>query len=118
VTTAPDARIRQAFVGFHVILGLALLWGSIHTILHLGPGDVHATIVGGIEALGAIAFLLPSTLRLGAALLLVSVVGAMLLHALRGEPRPDLLVYAAGVLLVAVHGSAYRNLQLKEQADG
>jgi hypothetical protein len=28
------------------------------------------------------------------------------LHAARGEWRPDLLVYAAGVLLVAVHGDA------------
>jgi hypothetical protein len=29
---------------------------------------------------------------------------AFAVHARRGEWRPDLLVYAAGVLLVAVHG--------------
>ena len=101
-------QIRPAFVGFHLILGLALLWASIHTIVHLGPADLHARIIGGLEAIGAIAFLIPKTLRFGAGLLLVSLLGALLLHAARGEPRPDLLIYAAGVWLVAVHGSAYR----------
>jgi uncharacterized membrane protein YphA (DoxX/SURF4 family) len=101
-------RIRRAFIVFHLILGLALLWGSIHTLLHLGPPDVHARIVGILEAVGALAFLVPATLRLGAGLLLFSLLGAMLLHAAQGEVRPDLLVYAAGVLLVMVHGSGFR----------
>jgi hypothetical protein len=100
----PDSpQLRPAFMAFHLILGLALLWGAIHTVLHLGPTDLHARIVGTIEAVGAVAFLIPWTLRLGAALLLVSIVGAVLLHALQGELRPDLLVYAAGVLLVRFH---------------
>ena len=30
-------RIRRAFLIFHLILGFALLWGSVHTLLHLGP---------------------------------------------------------------------------------
>jgi hypothetical protein len=45
-------RIRQAFAAFHVILGLALLWASIHTVLHLGPGNLHARIIGAIETVG------------------------------------------------------------------
>jgi hypothetical protein len=101
-------RIRQAFVAFHLILGLALLWGSVHTLLHLGPTDLHARIIGTIEAVGSVAFLIPPTLRFGAALLLFSLVGALVLHAAMGELRPDLLVYAAGVIFVAIHGSAYR----------
>jgi hypothetical protein len=38
----------------------------------------------------------------------VSLVGAVLLHTLQGELRPDLLVYAAGVVLVMLHGSAHQ----------
>jgi hypothetical protein len=102
-------RIRRAFIAFHVILGLALLWGSIHTLLHLGPTDGHARIVGTVEAVGALAFLVPATLRLGAGLLLFSLLGAMLLHAAQGALRPDLLVYAAGVMLVMVHGSRFQH---------
>ena len=102
-------RIRRAFLIFHLILGLALLWGSVHTLLHLGPTDPHARIVGSIEAIGAVAFLIPRTLRFGGALLILSIGGAILVHAGMGEWRPDLPVYAAGVVLVIVHGSAYRH---------
>jgi hypothetical protein len=103
-------RIRRAFLIFHVILGLALLWSSVHTVLHLGRTDLHARIIGSTEAVGAVAFLVPRTLRLGAALLLLTLVGAILVHAGQGEWRPDLLVYAAGVGLVTAHGSAYRHI--------
>ena len=102
-------RTRRAFLIFHLILGLALLWGGIHTLLHLAPTDPHARIVGSIEAVGAVAFLVPRTLRFGAVLLLLSIVGAVLVHASMGDWRPDLLVYVAGVVLVTVHGSAYRH---------
>jgi hypothetical protein len=104
-----EESLRRAFVAFHVVLGLALLWGSVHTVLHLGATDLHARYIGSVEALGAVAFLLPKSFRVGAAILLVTLVLAATLHALRGEWRPDLFVYAAGVLLVAVHGPAYRH---------
>ena len=90
-------QIRRAFLVFHVTLGLALLGGSMHTILHLGANDLHALIIGSIEALGALAFLFPRTMPLGAGALLLTVLGALAVHAGRGEWRPDLLVYAAGV---------------------
>jgi uncharacterized membrane protein YphA (DoxX/SURF4 family) len=99
--------VRRAFVAFHLVLGLALLWGSVHTAVHHGASDLHARIIGSVEAIGAAAFLLPRALRFGAALLLLTILGALLIHAARGEFRPDLLVYAAGVLFVAVHGSGY-----------
>ncbi|MGH7497558.1 MAG: hypothetical protein ACREL3_01770 [Gemmatimonadales bacterium] len=103
-------RLRRAFLAFHLVLGLALLWGSVHTVLHLGPTDLHARLIGSVEALGAVAFLVPRTLRLGAAVLLVTLGLAVVLHGARGEWRPDLLVYAAGVMLVAVHGRASEHL--------
>jgi uncharacterized membrane protein YphA (DoxX/SURF4 family) len=98
-------RIRRAFLVFHITLALALLWGSIHTVLHLGGSDLHALVIGITEGVGAIAFLVPRTLRFGAILLLLTLVGAILVHVGRGEWRPDLLVYAAGVALVAIHGA-------------
>jgi hypothetical protein len=100
-----EARLRSTFVAFHLTLGFALLWGSVHTLLHLGEGDPHARVIGGVEALGAAAFLVPRTLRGGAAVLFGTILLAAVIHAARGEWRPDLLVYAAGVLFVAVHGS-------------
>jgi uncharacterized membrane protein YphA (DoxX/SURF4 family) len=105
-----EERLRRVFVAFHLTLGLALLWGGVHTVLDLGATDLHARLIGSIEAIGALAFLVPRTFRGGAALLLLTLLLAVVLHAARGEWRPDLLVYAAGVLLVAVHGPAYRPL--------
>ena len=100
-------RLRYAFLGFHLILGASLLWGSVHTVIHLGPSDLHARVIGSIEALAALAFLIPATLRWGAGLLLLTLLAAAVVHAGRGEWRPDLLVYAAGVVLVGVHGTAH-----------
>jgi hypothetical protein len=105
-----EERLRRAFVAFHLILGLALLWGSADTVLHAGPADLHARVIGTLEAVGALAFLMPRTLRVGALLLLLALGLAMAIHGARGEWRLDLLVDAAGVLLVAVHGPAYRRL--------
>lgn len=111
IRVSSGERLRRAFVAFHLILGLTLLWGSVSTVLHAGPADVHARLIGSIEAVGALAFLVPRTLGLGAVLLLVAVVSAMVIHATRGEWRLDLLVYGAGILLVAAHGPAFRRLQ-------
>jgi uncharacterized membrane protein YphA (DoxX/SURF4 family) len=101
-------RLRYAFLGFHLVLGVSLLWSSVHTVLDLGASDIHAGIIGFIEAVAAVAFLIPLTLRYGAGMLLLILLAATVVHAGRGEWRPDLLVYAAGVLLVGVHGSAHR----------
>ena len=102
-----DARdLRHAFLLFQLVLGAALLWGSVHTVIHLGASDPHALVISSVEALASAAFLVPRTMRAGAGVLLVVIALAFAVHALRGEWRPDLLVYAAGVLLVAVHGDA------------
>lgn len=99
-------QLRHAFLLFHLVLGTALLWGSVHTVLHLGPADPHALVIGTIEAVAAVAFLMRRTMRVGAGVLLVVLALAFVVHATGGEWRPDLLVYAAGVLLVGVHGDA------------
>lgn len=62
-------------------------------------------LVGGFEAVAALLFLAPRTMRLGAVGLLATFAFAFLLHAGRWQFRGDLLVYAAAVGFVAVHGA-------------
>src|SRR6478609_2310182 len=85
-----DARyLRHAFLLFQLVLGAALLWGSLHTVIHLGASDPHALVIGSVEALAAVAFLVPRTMRAGAGVLLVVIALAFVIHALRGEWRAD-----------------------------
>ena len=103
---------RRAFVVFRVVLGASLLYGSVRTLIATNVGAIaHSThdplvaVLAGMEAIGALLFLVPRTLRAGTVLLVVTVGTAFLLHLMRGEPRPDLLVYGAGAVLVAAQGS-------------
>ena len=103
---------RRAFIVFHLVLGLGLLVASIETLVHsVAAENVHShqhlAVVAGIEGIAALLFLIPRTLRLGAVLLVLTIGVAFVLHALRGEFRPDLAVYAAGAWFVFEHGSAW-----------
>ena len=101
-------RLRVAFIVFHFTLGLALLFASVRTVLSAAAGhDVHAVAIGAVEALGAALFLLPWTFAIGGALLLLAIGIATALHAVMGQFRPDLLIYAAGTAFVMVHGSSW-----------
>lgn len=98
-------RLRRMFVLFHVVLGLAVLVGSVLTAWK--GGNPHIRLLGAVEAVGAALFLFPRTVRPGAWLLLLTFGVALVIHITMGEWRGDLLVYAAGVAFVAVHGAAY-----------
>lgn len=107
-----QALLRRSFVAFHLVLGLGLLAGSAETLLHaLSPENLHShqhlAFLAGIEALGAILFLVPRTLRAGPLLLMATLGIAFVAHSIRGELRPDLAIYAAGALLVFAHGSLW-----------
>jgi len=92
-----------------VALALVMGWGALRLVLdaHRGAlnGGVHpriATILGAMELVGALLFLVPWTVRPGAWLLAASLVGATLLHLHTGQaPSPVFLVYAAGIGAVA-----------------
>ena len=105
--------VRRSFITFHLVLGLGLLVASIQTLFHaLAPENRHShqhiALIAGIEAVGAVLFLVPSTLRVGA-LLLVGTIGlAFVVHALQGAWRPDLAIYAAGAWFVYAHGSGWQ----------
>jgi hypothetical protein len=110
-TGSPDRGLARAFRLFHVTLGLVVLVQSVQTVLAarhgtLPAGDrVHALLLGSLEAGAALLFLVPQTMRAGAVLLLAIFAAAFGLHALRGDFALNLLVYAAGVLVVRAHGT-------------
>lgn len=99
--------LRQAFVGFHLTLGVTLFTQSVTAVVDLGRADPHVLVLGWLEALAAVLFLVPRLMRVGAVLLLGSLAAAIAIHATRGQFPGALPVYAAGVIFVAVHGSAF-----------
>ena len=108
----PSRSLLRAFVLLWWTLGVALLIGSLHTVrgaLHAGPANPHLALLGGIEAVAAVLFLVPRTLRPGAAGLALTLAVAFLVHVVLHQFRWDLLVFAAAVLFVAVHGSLSRS---------
>jgi hypothetical protein len=107
----PPRALVRSFVAMWWTLGIALLVLSIRTVASaVAPGahDPHAIVIGGLEAVSALLFLVPRTLRIGAAGLLVAIGAAILLHFAGGHFRWDLLMYAAAVQFVAVHGPVTR----------
>lgn len=112
---SPPRPLVRAFLALYVTLGLVVLVESVATVLHAqaggfhGPDRLHAAILGSLEAVAAVAFLVPRAMHVGAAVLLVIFALAFGLHVLQGEPNLVLLVYGAGVLFVRIHGvSGYR----------
>jgi hypothetical protein len=103
--------LRLAFGTFHAVLGGVVLIQSIMTLLHgLHPSDggnahVHAVLVAGVEALGALLFLAGRTVVVGGALMLLTFAVALAVHGL--ATGLTLLVYAAGTAFVMTHGSLW-----------
>jgi hypothetical protein len=66
--------------------------------------DIHAIVVGSIEAMAALFFLVPHTMRLGGYALLGTFGLALVIHGARGQFAGSLLIFAAAVFFVIVHG--------------
>lgn len=108
----PATPLRRAFLAFHLTLGIVVFILSVTTLHHAlrGAGGLpshHLAILAGVEATSAILFLIPVTLRIGGAGLLLTFAAAIVVHVLRGEFPGPVLIYAAGTVLVMVHGSAW-----------
>ena len=105
----PPVGLVRAFVVQWWTVGIVLFYLSLSTAYHgLASGishEPHLVLVGGFEALAALLFLVPRTLRIGASGLLFTFATVSLIHAVRLQFRGDLLVYAAVALSVAVHGA-------------
>jgi hypothetical protein len=104
--------LTSSFQVFHLTLGAVVLVQSVETALVAAPPSSHAGAnphlfaLAVVEALAALLFLVPRTVRVGGWLLLAVFGVAVVAHALRGEIVGTLLVYAAGTLLVMAHGSS------------
>ncbi|MFN8179731.1 MAG: hypothetical protein U0167_17510 [bacterium] len=103
--------LRTAFGAFHVTLGVVVLVQSVLAVMVAArpPADEsvnpHLALVAGVEALGALLFLLGKTVRIGGVMMLATFAAALGVHGIRhGMP---LLVYAAGTIFVMVHGSLW-----------
>jgi uncharacterized membrane protein YphA (DoxX/SURF4 family) len=94
-------------------LGIGVGWESIFTAWTAFP-EVHGSgryaahawirlILGSVETIGAILFLLPQTVRLGGWILVAVFSFAILFHALQGEFNAGLIIYAAATIACVVH---------------
>ena len=103
----PPRHLVVTFLILWWTLGTALFFWSARTVasaLADGAHDPHVALLGAVEALAALLFLWPRTMRAGAAGLLGTFAVAFLLHAHQGQFRAELLVFAAAVAFVAAHG--------------
>jgi hypothetical protein len=103
----PSHRLLRAFVALWWTVGAVILVLSIQT-LRAGLGPSHQlplAVLAGTEAVAALLFLLPQTMRVGAVGLLAVLAVAFVLHLLLREFRWDLLLFSSAVYFVAVHGS-------------
>ncbi len=105
--------LRRSFIIFHLTLALVVLAQSLMTALQ-GDGSggtshvkLFVTALASAEAVAAVLFIVPATLRVGALALLEVFFVALAFHGLHGEFPTTLLVYAAGVFFVMTHGSAF-----------
>ena len=111
----PQTKLSRALVGFRIVLGATLLYGSAATVIVAIVGGVtgggprpSGILIASAEAIGALLLLLPRTRRIGAGLLVLSIGAAFLVHLIRRELRLDLLVYVAGAVLIGVHDASIR----------
>lgn len=99
-------RLQTAFVLFHVTLALVVAQLSVSTLIHAHSGpraNPHLVLLAGAEALAALLFLVPATLRVGGSALLLIFAFAFIFHGLHGEWATQLLIFGAGVWLVMAH---------------
>lgn len=105
----PSRSLVRSFVALWWILGGALLLGSVQTVLAALHGrhgvNPHLVVLGSVEGMAALLFLIPRTLRVGAAGLLLTIAVALVFHFTQHELRWDLVVFGAAVFFVAVHGT-------------
>jgi len=102
------ASQRRAFQLLHLVLGVGLLGTAIETLVRaLHDGGAPLAAVAAITIVAAALFLVPRTVRLGGSVLLVVVLAVLVERLLRGQPRLDLMVFAAGIWFVMVHGAAW-----------
>ena len=114
--------LRRSFMAFHVTLCAVIFIQSIMPLLRsitqhkLEHSNLVVMALASAEAVAALLFLLPATMRWAGAALLAIFGIALTLHAVQGEFPSTLLVYATGVIFVMAHGTAFN--QAKKKSTG
>ena len=106
----PPRPLVCGFLALYFTLGVVIAVQSVQTIVDAQRGYLSghdrapALILGTIETIAALLFLVPRTMRFGSVSLMIVFTLAFVIHALGGQPNLALLVYAAGVLFIHIHG--------------
>lgn len=105
----PPRSLFWGFLALWIVTGLVLFVGGVELVLNTPdaspPGTPRFVLLGGIQAAAALLFLIPRTLRVGAAGLLGTITVVFVVHTGLGHFRSDLLLYAVAVLFVLIHGA-------------
>jgi hypothetical protein len=96
----------RAFVALWWIVGLLLVWYSLLTVSATfdNPARIPIAILAALEAAAATLFLIARTMRVGGVSLLVIFAIAFVFHAVHREFASQLILYAAVVAFVVIHG--------------
>ncbi len=101
----------RSFIALHLTLALVALVQSGQTLHHaIGALAEHRPFVlfGALQLVAAVLFLVPRTLRVGGAVLVVVFAHAALYEAVHGNFPAASLVYAVAALFVTSNGGAWR----------
>lgn len=103
-------HLIRAFLVLWWTLGVLLLWYSLRMVTTTlsspdAAAHLHIVILASLEALAALLFLVPRTMRVGGVSLLVIFAAAFAIHAVHREFASQLILYAAAVAFVVVHGA-------------
>jgi uncharacterized membrane protein YphA (DoxX/SURF4 family) len=105
----PPRSLLRGFLALWMLTGLMLFIGAVFTLRNVtqpaGHPNPHIALIGAVEAVAALLFLIPRTMRIGAVGLIVTIGAALAVHTIVGEFRGDLIVYGAVVTFVAIHGA-------------
>lgn len=104
----PPRRLLRAYLALWMVTGLVLFLASAATVraawVRAGHGSPHLLLLGSVEGLAALLFIIPRTFRIGALGLLITIGIAFAFHTMLGEIRGDLLLYAVVVFFALTHG--------------
>ena len=116
-------NLKRAFIVFHLTLAAVILVQSVSTAVHAAGVQVdtapnwHLFVLATIEAIAAVLFVFPRTIRVGGGVLLIILLIAFFAHVHTGDTQLHLLVYAASVFFIVVHGSAMgRSVQVTAES--
>ena len=115
-----NQSLRRSFVGFHLTLASVVFVQSVlkafKAFLVEPDANWHLFSLASVEAVAAILFVIPATLRFGGIALCLVFFVAFTAHAIVGEFELGLLAYGAGTVFILFHGASYSHRALHHQS--